>query len=76
MEIIESQRAGGGEEHGGARGRHTEEVIKCGLEPSAFVDGLCVAIDPEADTPEEYIFYALLFFFFFLPVPYPVNSGK
>lgn len=31
------------------------EVIKYGLEPSTFVDGLCVAIDPGVATPEEYI---------------------
>ena len=40
------------------------EVIKYGLEPTVFVDGLCIAIDPGVDTPEEYIIYA---FFFFCP---------
>ena len=37
----------------------SEEVIKYGLEPIGFVDGLCVAIDPGVETPEEYIIYAL-----------------
>lgn len=36
------------------------EVIKYGLEPTVFVDGLCIAIDPGVDTPKEYIIYALL----------------
>lgn len=35
------------------------EVIKYGLEPTVFVDGLCIAIDLRADTPEKYIIYAL-----------------
>lgn len=39
------------------------EVIKYGLEPTVFVDGLCIAIDPGVDTPEEYIIYAFFFFF-------------
>lgn len=38
-------------------------MIKYGLEPTVFVDGLCIVIDPGVDTPEEYIIYAL----FFLP---------
>ncbi len=37
------------------------EVIKYGLEPTVFVDGLCIAIDPGVDTPKEYIIYALFF---------------
>lgn len=40
------------------------EVIKYGLEPTIFVDGLCIAIDLGEDTPKEYIIYAL---FSFLP---------
>lgn len=37
------------------------EVIKYGLEPTVFVDGLCIAIDLGVDTPKEYIIYALFF---------------
>lgn len=49
------------------------EVIKYGLEPAVFVDGLCISIDPGVDTPEEYIIYAFFSFFFFHPA---VESGE
>lgn len=45
------------------------EVIKYGLEPAVFVDGLCIAIDLGVDTPKEYIINAL-----FLPLSI-VESG-
>lgn len=35
------------------------EVIKYGLEPTVFVDGLWIAIDLGVDTSEEYIIYVL-----------------
>jgi len=53
LEIIESLRA---------QWSCAVEVIKYGLEPTLFVDGLCIAIDLGVDTPKEYIIYALFLF--------------
>lgn len=58
LKIIESQRTDEKRQQWSC----TVEVIKYGLEPTVFGDGICIAMDLGEDTPMEYIINALFSF--------------